>query len=153
MRIVGIDPGVSGALAFIVDGAYSAHTFMPTVKLGKSSRVNASSLAGFIEGVDPDLVAIERVNAMPGQGVSSMFSFGHAAGVLEGVVATLGLPCELVTPQAWKRHFGLIGSEKDAARAKAVQLFPGAPLSRKKDGAIADALLIAEYVAQRRAAA
>lgn len=69
---------------------------------------------------------------MPGQGTASMFSFGHAAGVAEGVVTALGLPLTLVTPQAWKRAAGLIGSDKAAALAVASRLFPAAPLSRKR---------------------
>ena len=146
MRIIGIDPGISGAAVLNVDGRYDSHEFMPTIKLGKRSRVNAAALAGFVRGAEPDHIVIERVGAMPGQGVASMFSFGHSAGILEGIAAALGVPYELITPQKWKSYFGLLGTDKDAARAKAVQLFPQAPLARKKDLALADALLLSEFV-------
>jgi crossover junction endodeoxyribonuclease RuvC len=85
-----------------------------------------------------------------------MFAFGESFGVIRGVVSALGMPLELVTPATWKRRFGLIGAEKDAARTKATELYPGIILARKKDVGRADALLIARYglelEQQRRAA-
>src|SRR5690606_14340133 len=88
-----------------------------------------------------------QVGAMPGQGVSSMFTFGHAAGVVEGLIQGLGIPYTLVTPQAWKRRAGLIGSDKDAARSRAIQLYPGVRVLdlKEKGQAVADAMLIARY--------
>ena len=74
-----------------------------------------------------------------------MFSFGHSAGVIESVLAALGIGYELVTPQIWKRHYKLVGKPKDAARALAQRYYPMAPLGRKKDGGLADALLLARY--------
>ena len=81
---------------------------------------------------------------MPGQGVSSTFTFGHSAGVVEGVVAGAGIPLTLISPQSWKKHAGLIGKDKDAARSRAIQLFPSLRILdlKGKGQAIADALLI-----------
>lgn len=143
---IGIDPGISGAIALLTPQKELIEThFMPIMKLGKANRVNAADLARILRMAGRGYAIVERVSAMPGQGVVSMFSFGHAAGVAEAVLATLGIPYELVTPQRWKRHFGLIGLEKDASRAKAIQLYPKASLSRKKDVGIADAILLARY--------
>lgn len=143
--IAGIDPGVSGAVAIIQAGRFVAGIDMPTFQDGKRRRVNAAALAAFLSEHRPARVILERVGAMPGQGVASMFSFGHSVGIAEGVATALGLPLVLVTPQAWKRAAGLIGSDKAASLAVAARLFPDAPLSRKKDVALADALLIASY--------
>jgi len=84
---------------------------------------------------------------MPGQGVSSVFSFGKSAGIIEGILAAEKIPMVLVTPQKWKKRAGIIGKEKDAARTLALQLYPqiASHLDRKKDVGRADALLIAHF--------
>src|SRR5690606_2041087 len=88
---------------------------------------------------------VEKVGAMPGQGVSSMFNFGMGVGVLQGVLAACGIPYFLVTPQSWKKRASLSGKDKDMARTMAQQLYPSASLGRKKDIGRADAMLIARY--------
>lgn len=146
--IAGIDPGASGALAILDNrGAYVAHLIMPSVKLGKSTRVNGAAIAAFLREHPVRHVYIERVAAMPGQGVSSMFTFGHAAGLVEGVVTGMGLPVDSITPQSWKRAAGLIGSDKDASRSRAIQLYPDLRILdlKAKGQAVADALLIARF--------
>lgn len=149
--IIGIDPGVSGAIVIMGNnGHYLDHLLMPVIKVGSKSRVSGAAVHRFISEWVEDMQAhcyLEQVGAMPGQGVSSMFSFGHAAGLVEGVITGLGIPLTLVTPQAWKKHAGLIGQDKDASRSRAVQLFPEIrALEQKGKGqAIADALLIARY--------
>ena len=89
---------------------------------------------------------VERVGAMTGQGVSSVFSFGRSAGVLEGVLAASGVPYTLVTPQTWQKAVGLRGG-KDGSRERAMQQFPdqASLFARKKDDGRADATLIAIY--------
>lgn len=147
--LIGIDPGCSGALAVFEDGEPVEWMDMPTVKVGKSSRVNSASVAKFLSFFDhPSMHAyIELVHAMPLNGSVSSFTFGHASGSVEAVVATLGIPYTLVTPQAWKKRAGLIGTDKDAARSRAIQLWPSIrDLDPKGKGqALADALLIARY--------
>lgn len=126
---------------------------MPVVKVGKKTRVNGAAVSAFFRKLSeahpesPMHCYLEQVGSMPGQGVSSMFTFGHAAGLVEGVVTGAGIPLTLVTPQAWKKAAGLIGQDKDAARSRAIQLYP---LIRELDAkgkgqAIADALLIARH--------
>jgi len=147
--ILGIDPGASGSLCLLHEstGDYVAHLQMPKVKVGKANRVNAAAVTDFIETYINDIkhCYLEKVHAMPGQGVSSMFSFGHSAGIVEGVVVALGIPLTLVTPQSWKKTAGLIGKDKDAARSRAIQLYPGIrDLDLKGKGqALADSMLIA----------
>lgn len=151
-RLIGIDPGVSGAMAVLTEtGELVATGFMPVYQAGKAKHVNAAALADFIRSHTVDFAAVEKVGAMPGQGVSSMFNFGHSAGVIEGVLAAVGIGYTLVTPQTWKRHFKLLGKDKDASRTVAQQLYPSAPLSRKKDCGVADAILLARYAIEGKA--
>ncbi|MFM6207166.1 hypothetical protein, partial [Planktothrix sp.] len=101
--------------------------------------------------IPPDsIIILESVHAMPGQGVSSMFSFGLGYGVWLGIVAALNVPIEFVTPQAWKKYYSL-GPDKEASRVKALQLFPSqaSELKLKKHHGRAEALLLAEYLRRK----
>ena len=93
------------------------------------------------------IVVVEHVNAMPGQGVTSMFNFGQSFGVLKGVCSAMQLPMYFVRPAKWKKYFNLINSEKDASRTKAIEIFPyiSSQLSKKKDANKADAILLASF--------
>jgi len=146
--VLGIDPGCSGALVLVTEhGGYIDHLAMPTIKVGTKSRVNGAAVAAWIRQYGITHAYLEQVGAMPGQGTASMFTFGHAAGVAEGILQGLNIPYTLVTPQAWKKSAGLIGSDKDAARSRAIQLYPElrALDAKAKGQAIADALLIARF--------
>ena len=146
--VLGIDPGCSGALVLVTEqGGYIDHLPMPTIKVGTKSRVNGAAVAAWIRQYGITHAYLEQVGAMPGQGTASMFTFGHAAGVAEGILQGLNIPYTLVTPQAWKKSAGLIGSDKDAARSRAIQLYPElrALDAKAKGQAIADALLIARF--------
>ncbi|HFS8111095.1 TPA: crossover junction endodeoxyribonuclease RuvC [Enterobacter asburiae] len=146
--VLGIDPGCSGALVIVTEqGGYIDHLAMPTIKVGTKSRVNGAAVAAWLRQYGINHAYLEQVGAMPGQGTASMFTFGHAAGVAEGILQGLNIPYTLVTPQAWKKSAGLIGSDKDAARSRAIQLYPElrALDAKAKGQAIADALLIARF--------
>lgn len=154
--ILGIDPGCTGALVVMTDGGnYVAHLDMPTVKVGTKSRVNGAAVAAFIRETIGEFNAhayLEQVGAMPGggerkSGASSMFTFGHAAGVVEGILQGMAIPYTLVTPQAWKKRAGLVGTDKDAARSRAIQLYPDLRILdlKGKGQAVADAILIARH--------
>lgn len=147
MRVVGIDPGASGAIVLLEGGKPVEWIEMPVIKIGFTTRVNASALADFIAACEPAHVYVESVHSMPKQGVASSFNFGHNVGTVMGVIGALGIPHTLVTPQAWKKAAGLIGTDKDAARARAIQLWPQwRDLDKKAKGqALADAALIARY--------
>ena len=97
-------------------------------------------------------VVVEQVNAMPGQGVTSMFNFGQTFGALKGIFAALELPIFFVRPSKWKKHFELINSSKDASRTKAIEMYPklSNQLSKKKDDNKSDAILIARFFSETR---
>lgn len=149
--IIGIDPGISGGIALVEktsDGIFLRGVWdMPTTCIaGGKRKVNAPMLADIISRFPTTATVIsEQVGAMPGQGVVSMFNFGRAAGIIEGVVAGVGLDLELVLPVKWKRVLDLIGKDKNASRALAAEAFPkqANSFSRVKDDGRAEAALIA----------
>lgn len=157
MKVCGIDPGISGAFA-IFDTTYEDEIQiwdMPTVSIlrnGKNkNEVSAALVATIIAGKNIDCAYLERVNAMPGQGVSSVFSFGRSVGILEGVIAAYEIPITIVTPQAWQKAMAVRGG-KDGSRERAMELFPKSSDSfklKKNDGR-ADATLIAMYGLQQQ---
>jgi crossover junction endodeoxyribonuclease RuvC len=147
---IGIDPGLSGALALLQDDNRIEDMLdMPVMAgTGKRQQVNAAQLSKVLRlWKDGETVTayLEQVAAMPRQGVSSMFGFGVSYGIVQGVLSTLGIPVILVTPQRWKKAAGLIGKDKDFARTLAQRLYPMAELGRKKDIGRADAILIARF--------
>ena len=147
MNILGIDPGASGALVILQNNTPIEWMLMPTITVGAANRVNGAEVARFIDWIGCEHAFIEKVGAMPGQGVASMFNFGHNVGTVMGVLQTLNISHTLVTPQSWKKRAGLIGKDKDAARSRATQLWPTWDvLSKKGTGqALADAALIARF--------
>ena len=80
------------------------------------------------------VVIEQKVSAMPGQGVTSMFNFGQSFGILKGICSAMQLPIYFVRPAKWKKYFNLINSEKDASRTKAIEIFPNfsSNLSKKR---------------------
>jgi len=155
MITLGIDPGLSGALAFFnADAGHLSIIDMPTVELkrnGKTKReVSAAQLAEFIRMGNVDHAYVEKVNAMPGQGVSSVFSFGRSTGMIEGVLAALKIRTTLVQPQVWQKAVGQRPG-KDGSRQRAADLFPiyANLFSRVMDNGRSDAALISWYGATR----
>ena len=141
-----IDPGVSGAVALVrQDGTVSMLEDMPEAGGEVDAVALAADLAPYVGTVHGCI--IERVGAMPGQGVSSMFRFGRSVGAVEGVCGALRLPCRWVAPGVWKRYHGLLRGSKDDARRLAVQRWPdwGDMLRLKKHHGRADALLMAAW--------
>ena len=148
---IGIDPGLSGAIVIMEENSPIEWQRMPTMKTGSANRVNAPALAAMIKPylyLDKPLHAyVELVSSMPGQGVASMFSFGHSAGVIQGVLGAFEIPVTMVTPSQWKKRAGLTGQDKDASRTLAIQMWPfWRELDKKGAGqAYADAAFIAVY--------
>ena len=155
MLIIGIDPGISGAICFFENGKILDVVEMPTMTEGKKNKrqVNGSQIYNeiikrVVKTDDQNIrIVIEQVSAMPGQGVTSMFNFGQSFGILKGICSAMQLPMYFVRPAKWKKYFGLINSEKDASRTKAIEMFPyfSSQLSKKKDSNKADAILIASF--------
>ena len=155
MLIIGIDPGISGSICFLEDSRILDVLEMPTMAEEKKNKkqVNGSQIYNEILNKINKIqkqdvrVVIEQVSAMPGQGVTSMFNFGQSFGILKGICSAMQLPMYFVRPAKWKKYFGLINSEKDASRTKAIEMFPyfSSYLSKKKDANKADAILIAYF--------
>ena len=153
MIIFGIDPGVSGAISVLENKKIIEIFDMPTMIDGKKNKrqINGSEVTNIIKKRLNDgkevIVVVEQVNAMPGQGVTSMFNFGQSFGVIKGICSALKLPIYFVRPTKWKKHFNLIKTNKDASRTKVIEVYPeiSSQLSRKKDSNKADAILIARY--------
>ena len=153
MIIIGIDPGITGGISVLENKKVIEVFDMPTMIDGKKNKkqVNGAQVTNIIkERLDDEkeiAVVVEHVNAMPGQGVTSMFNFGQSFGVIKGICSALSLPIHFVRPTKWKKHFNLIKTNKDASRTKVIQIYPeiSSKLSRKKDSNKADASLIARY--------
>ena len=159
MRIIGIDPGLSGAIAVLDDLKIFDLFDMPIMPEGKKNKnqLNSAQLVNIIKkNLIPSgdtFLIVEQVSAMPGQGVTSMFNFGQTFGSIKGICAALNLPIFFVRPAKWKKHFDLINSSKDASRTKVIEMYPSISprLSKKKDVNKADAILIARYFRDCRA--
>jgi len=156
--ILGIDPGLSGAIA-AVQGQKLVSVFdMPTVerKVGKSVKRFVAphelhtELAAFL--IDHECECfIEQVSAMPGQGVTSMFSMGQSLGVVLGVLTACEVPTTTIQPRTWQKALD-VPQGKDGSRYRAAQLFPdeAGMFARVKDDGRSDAALIALYGAKQQ---
>ena len=143
MIYVGVDPGKKGGYALIDDTGARAYPW-DDQRFIEDMRVTANRLD------DTAMACVERVGAHPGQGVTSMFSFGQSYGFILGVLAALGIGVQLVPPGTWKKEFSLIGKDKAASIEVCKRLFPGVNLlasekCRKDSDGMAEALLLACY--------
>lgn len=136
---LGLDPGKSGGLAIVGDGIQPWAVPMP-----ETERDLWDTVQGVRAWADRDVAAVvEVVHSMPGQGVSSCFTFGRGYGALRMAIIAAGIPLREVQPRAWQKELGcLTGGDKNVSKAKAQQLFPSLKITHK----IADALLIAEWL-------
>ena len=148
---IGIDPGKSGGYAWITEDSSGIRTyvkpwddenFMHDMRLVKECIYNQKVVA-----------CVEKVGAMPRQGVTSTFSFGKEAGFIEGVLSALGIPYQLITPRRWKTEFGL-NSDKQNSISVCKKLFPHenllpSPRHKKPNDGMAESLLMAEYAKRR----
>lgn len=153
--VLAVDPGITGSLVILDQATRQPldHLLTPTLKVGSKNRLNGAAISAWLEQWPQISHAfLEKVNAMPGggertMGASSAFSFGHSAGFIEGLITGARIPLTLVPPPTWKKHAGLIGQDKDAARSRAIQLFPDLRVLdlKGKGQAVADALLLGLY--------
>ena len=158
MKIIGIDPGLSGAIAILENSKVLNIFDMPVMSEGKKNKrqLNSAQLVSLLkenmEHNEEIVVVVEQVNAMPGQGVTSMFNFGQTFGAIKGVCAALELPIFFVRPSKWKKHFELINSSKDSSITKSIEMYPtlSSQLAKKKDVNKSDAILIARFYSETR---
>jgi len=171
VRVVGgVDPGAKGAICtFDLETGRLRMYDMPNAHIdvgrGRNARArnvtSAVKLGAMVAGFDPqpDVMWLEDVAARPGQGVSSMFTFGRAVGVVEGVMGALAIPVFHVQPRVWMKEFGVIGKSalhdgsagrRPNSRYVASAAFPEYAdlFQRVKDDGRADAALIALYGAK-----
>ncbi|HEY6022496.1 MAG TPA: hypothetical protein VIY48_22320 [Candidatus Paceibacterota bacterium] len=149
IRILGIDPGLEGAVA-VLDSEQPDHVVtddLPTVGLGTKRCIDEWALHRWLAVNNADHAFIEYVSAMQHWGAGGSFRFGMSFGTLRAVVALHGIPYTLVTPVKWKKYFGLAGGDKEGSRQRALQLYPKSAqaFERKKDHQRAEAALIATY--------
>lgn len=152
---VGIDPGITGAVAWLSDDGHLIEVVdLPIAEIrvgqGRRKRMVPAVLADMLTDRRPNHVYLEEVASRPGEGAVGAFSFGRGLGQIEGVLSALALPYTLVRPNAWKKVLG-VPADKGSARARACQLWPGAAarFARVKDDGRAEAGLLGLYVAAR----
>lgn len=143
MLYIGIDPGAKGSMCIISNGKVLFKDF--------DLKDYSSALKAFLDTDDTELmVAIEKVHAMPGQGVSSSFSFGQRLGELEGMLTALQIPYELVAPRDWQKACGIPAKSDKKGIASVIQkLYPTAELYGNKGGlrdGRSDALGLAHFI-------
>lgn len=152
--VLGLDPGLRGAAAIIFDDGSVWYEPMPTLSIEKGEILNIPELKCMLQMRKEAISCafLEKVSAMPGQGVSSTFKFGRTYGAIEAVLSCLEIPYQLVTPQKWTKvlHAGVEGGDpKQRSLIAVTRLFPGISLTigkgRKPHDGIVDALMIAEY--------
>jgi len=153
---VGCDPGLDGGIAIQCEDGDKDKWWdmvkpMPTTSVGKKREIDEQAIIEFLDfdHVDEILVTIEKVHAMPKQGVTSMFNFGLGYGLLRGICSGLGIPYQLVTPQAWKKVM-LAGYAKGSEYQVASHLWPDVDFRatarcRKAHSGKVDAALICEF--------
>lgn len=151
MTILGVDPGLDGALAFLSGGVLKIHD-MPALTLGKKRTLDEVEIVRIIDAAGPiEAAFLEQVATRPGEGAVGAFSFGRGYGFLRGVLRANFIPITDVTPSKWKRAFGIPpGSGKDTSRHIAKCLFQrdAGLFARVKDDGRAEAGLIALYGAR-----
>ena len=145
--ILGMDPGLTGALALYRDGQWILLD-MPIAGDAKHHEINGPELCRWLRERPPDHAFVEYAAGRPGQGLTSMFRFGCSYGAIKRALAACGVPYTVITPAKWKPAVGVLkGADKEASRQRALQLFPhqATQLARKKHHARADAMLLAYF--------
>lgn len=152
MIYLGVDPGARGAVSAIDE----KNKVLFAVPMSRENLINCVKKIRFdmITNNDGVIACVEKVGAMPGQGVTSMFSFGKSAGFIEGVLESFEIPYQLVPPQTWKKSFSLLHKDKKASIEMCKQLFPGINLlpterCRKESDGLAEATLMALYAKRK----
>ena len=147
MVYIGIDPGAKGAMALLEDG----ERLPKIIPYNKEDYIDRLRTLFYEEA--ECICCIEAVHALPKQGLTSTWNFGVSYGWLLGLLDTLAIPYQPITPQKWKREFGLT-SDKAKSIEVCKRLFPGVNLlrterSRKEDDGMAEALLLSLYAKRK----
>lgn len=150
MRVIGVDVGINGAMAVYDTVGPSDVCDLPTIGEGSSEELDGRVLLKQMLVWAPDLIILERAQAMPGNGASSMFKYGKGYGQIVAATQITKVPFERVSPVTWKKYFKL-GKEKERSRHLAHQKFPELQerLRYKYHHQRAEALLIALWGAEQ----
>jgi crossover junction endodeoxyribonuclease RuvC len=151
VNIIGIDPGLHGAVCFMDGFSGIVVRDLPIVGDGKLRWIDGAVLFSWLMeyAAQPARVVVERVHSMPAQGVASSFQFGVGFGSILSIVQARQCPLEFVTPSTWKKALGL-SQEKKASLHKARLLYPDADLTLEKHEGRAEAILIAHWARTRQ---
>lgn len=152
MRIIGIDPGIKGGLTSIDTETGKCLVYrVPTMKVVRNRKdkqdYDLDALKTLLGIARPNQAYIEQVGARPFQGLSStFFFFGKGYGIMLGMLGAFGIPITYVTPQKWKKEFGLT-AEKDVARAYGSKIAPNlaSKWKLKRDDGVCESFLISHY--------
>ncbi len=145
MGVIGIDPGFSGAIAYVDKYGNVDVIDMPIIK-GKKNELDGGAIRSFLHRYNYDMAFIEKAQSMPGQGISSTGRYMEGYGRIRGICEGMKIPYTLVHPRTWKRiMMADMPKDKGQSIVRVKQLFPEIDLPRKKDHGKADAILIAEY--------
>ena len=147
MTVIGIDPGLSGAIARpMPDGSVDVWD-MPTITVRDKRRIDGYALRDLLVAIGPvDMVVVEHVQGVQGSGATSAFTFGEGFGAIGQLLIDFDRPHTLVRPQAWTKALG-VGSDKGEHRRTAQRLYPpsASMFARVKDDGRADAALLAHW--------
>lgn len=147
--IIGIDPGFSGAVAFISPTGLLFLEDLPLKEYMGRKEIDGKAFGKIINRwfEQTDFAVLEDVSAMPGQGVTSMFRFGFATGLLLGVLNAYSISVIRIKPSVWKPALGLTRN-KDKSLALARKIFKGQEdmFKLKKHDGRAEAALMAHYI-------
>ena len=157
MVYIGIDPGKNGGIGAIYsngdmmkDYKYQAYAVKcPETVMDMAQELSdiKRDFSGLTDKNEHEAkLAIEKVHAFPGQGVTSMFTFGKGYGQWLGIIATLGIPYVEITPYSWQKYYGKLPKDrklkKNTLKHYAQQRFP----DLKPTLVTADAILIANWL-------
>ena len=154
---IGIDPGQKGALGFILDKNVTVFDMPLLPDKQMDAWMIGTIISSFIEqfGINQETYTVtcclEKAQAMPKQGVTSVFNYGTGYGKIKAMLEWFKIPYEEIRPAKWKKEFSL---DRDKAKSVALakKLFPTQELVTKRgrllDGR-AEALLMAEYARRR----
>lgn len=148
--ILGIDPGFYGGFAFF-NGSEVAVQPMPitteSLSDGKTRKILfADKIVKTMDQFNPSAIYIEKVHAMPNQGVTSMFRFGESYGIIQGIAHGLSIPVNFIAPREWKKHYSLKNDKQDSIDL-VNKMFKEVKMPKNKQSAsgVAEAILIAVY--------
>lgn len=157
MDLMAVDPGLSGGLCFVKDGAVAQAVEMPTISDGSNRQVDVRAVCRLVDRWGPQYAVIENVQPMPsipnaqglrrGMGAASSFRFGFAVGQIRSVAVCYGMELRLIHSRVWKAHYKLVGPDKEQSRLLAIKLCPALALelAKKKSHNVAESVLLALY--------